>query len=193
MAAACGALRRHTASILRPLESSGSAHRRGLGAIDLVWIAGREFSSRFDQPLPLVLLGPQCAFRKEAIQKLDDAKKPWRIAAVSSSLAGLWASAIGGLGITARSSLGLPARLVWDKAMFDLPRLPSFSVTLHTHSSEMSDGVERLRAIIRDTVAEALRTVNDQSPIRGRRKRLAPVKRQRAADVASSVSLGWVG
>lgn len=152
-----------------------------LGNIELVWIAGQEFTSRVDQPLPLVLLGPQCAFRKEAIQKLDDAKMPWRIAAVSPSLAGLWASAIGGLGITARSSLGLPAKLVWDKAMFDLPKLPAFPVTLHTQSSEMSDGVERLRMIIRDSVAGVLLTEREQSLARGQRKRLAPVSKHKVA------------
>src|SRR5579863_9756661 len=68
-----------------------------LGRLDLVWIAGQEFLRRNGQPLPLVLLGPQCAFRREAIQRLDHAGVPWRIAAVSPSLAGLWASAIGGL------------------------------------------------------------------------------------------------
>jgi len=127
-----------------------------LGELELVWIAGQEFTSRSNQPLPLVLLGPQCAFRKEAIQSLDHANLPWRIAAVSPSLAGLWASAIGGLGITARSSLGLPAKLVWDKAMFDLPPLPAFPVTLHTQSGALSDGVERLRNILRQATTAAL-------------------------------------
>lgn len=153
-----------------------------LGDIELVWIAGQQFVSRVDQPLPLVLLGPQCAFRKEAIQKLDDAKMPWRIAAVSPSLAGLWASAIGGLGITARSSLGLPAKLVWDKDMFDLPKLPAFPVTLHTQLNEMSDGVERLRAIIRESVAGALKTVRVQSSIRGQRKKLASARKRNTPD-----------
>jgi len=111
---------------------------------------------RSDQPLPLVLLGPQCAFRKEAIEKLDQAKIPWRIAAVSPSLAGLWASAIGGLGITARTSLGLPAKLVSGNALLNLPPLGSFPVTLHARSKETSEGVERLRAIIIDAVAETL-------------------------------------
>lgn len=152
-----------------------------LGDLELVWIAGQEFTSRCDQPLPLVLLGPQCAFRKEAIQRLDDAKMPWRIAAVSPSLAGLWASAIGGLGITARSSLGLPAKLVWDKAMFGLPKLPAFPVTLHAQSNEISDGVERLRAIIRDAAAGALRAVRDQSSARAHRKRLASVRKPKLA------------
>jgi DNA-binding transcriptional LysR family regulator len=128
-----------------------------LGELELVWIAGQEFSRRSEQPLPLVLLGPQCAFRKEAIQKLDERQIPWRIAAVSPSLAGLWASAIGGLGITARSCLGLPSRLAWDKDMFDLPELSAFPVTLHARSNAKSEGVNRLRAITRQAVVEALR------------------------------------
>jgi DNA-binding transcriptional LysR family regulator len=147
-----------------------------LGELELVWIAGQEFSTREDQPLPLVLLGPQCAFRKEAIQKLDQAGMPWRIAAVSPSLAGLWASAIGGLGITARSSLGLPAKLAWDKEMFDLPRLGAFPVTLHAQSNAMSEGVERLRAIIRAAVAETLRAKKERKINKGQRGRLASAK-----------------
>src|SRR5262249_45138279 len=37
-----------------------------IGKMAVVWIAGREFKPRETQPLPLVLLGPQCAFRKLA-------------------------------------------------------------------------------------------------------------------------------
>jgi DNA-binding transcriptional LysR family regulator len=140
-----------------------------LGELELVWIAGQEFTSRLGQPLPLVLLGPQCAYRKEAIQRLDDAKLPWRIAAVSPSLAGLWATAIGGLGITVRSSLGLPEKLVWDREMFDLPTLPAFPVTLHAQPDALSDGVERLRAIIRQTTSEVLHTKKDTDKRRGHR------------------------
>jgi DNA-binding transcriptional LysR family regulator len=123
-----------------------------VGTIELVWIAGEGFAPRAGHPLPLVLLGPQCAFRKEIIRKLDEAQIAWRIAAVSPSLAGLWASAMGGLGITARSSLGLPARLVCSKRMFDLPVLDAFPVTLHTRQGAVSEGVERLRVIVREAV-----------------------------------------
>jgi DNA-binding transcriptional LysR family regulator len=154
----------------------GHAHRPTaeiLGELELVWIAGRAFSRRDDQPLPLVLLGPQCAFRKEATERLDQSKIPWRIAAVSPSLAGLWASAIGGLGITARSALGLPRKLTWNKEMFDLPALPAFPVTLHAQAGTLSVAVERLRAITRDTVVSALRTKTER-PVRRLPTRLAP-------------------
>jgi DNA-binding transcriptional LysR family regulator len=125
-----------------------------VGTIELVWIAGEGFAPRAGHPLPLVLLGPQCAFRKEVIQKLDEAQIAWRIAAVSPSLAGLWASAMGGLGITARSALGLPVRLVCSKRMFDLPALAVFPVTLHTRQGQMSEGVERLRVIVCEAVGK---------------------------------------
>ena len=127
-----------------------------LGDLELVWIAGQEFSLRPEQPLPLVLLGPQCAFRKKAIEKLDQAKIPWRVAAISPSLAGLWASAIGGLGITARTSLGLPAKLVSGKSLLNLPLLGSFPVTLHIQSNATSASVERLCAIICEVLAQNL-------------------------------------
>jgi DNA-binding transcriptional LysR family regulator len=126
-----------------------------LGTIDLVWIAGRDFAPR-DEPLPLVVLGAQCVFRKEAIESLDAAGRPWRIAAVSPSLAGLWALGIAGLGVTVRSALGVPRSLVSHKTLFDLPRLGAFPVTLHAAAGGLSPGVERLRDILRDVVVDYL-------------------------------------
>jgi DNA-binding transcriptional LysR family regulator len=139
-----------------------------IGELELVWIADAGFSTRGEQPLPLVLLGPQCAFRKEAIQALDRAGIAWRIAAVSPSLAGLWACAIGGLGLTARSSLGVPAKLTFAKTMFGLPKLGAFPVTVHSHPNELGKGVERLREIIRAAVAEALPKSKQRSKGAGR-------------------------
>lgn len=126
-----------------------------VGSLDLVWIAGETFIARDGRALPLVVLGPQCAFRKAAIRALDEAGVPWRIAAVSPSVAGLHAAARGGLGITARSALGLPRGLSHGKSLFDLPVLGEFPVTLHARSDHASDGVQRLREIIRETVYAA--------------------------------------
>jgi len=127
-----------------------------VGSLDLVWIAGTEFILRREQALPLVVLGPQCAFRKAAIRALDDAGVPWRVAAVSPSVTGAWAAARGGLGVTVRSALGLPASLSHGKSMFGLPALGEFPVTLHARRGASSDGVRRLREIVRNAVSELL-------------------------------------
>jgi len=141
-----------------------------IGELELVWIAGREFRRRKDQHLPLVLLGPQCAFRAKATTALDEAGVPWRVAAVSPSLNGLWASAIGGLGVTVRTGLGLPAGLVSGHAMFGLPAVGSLPVTLHTRVQSPTAAVERLRAIVSDVVGQTLPAANGGS-IRKRRER----------------------
>src|SRR5579862_2042283 len=136
----------------------GHAHRptaTALGEIELVWIAGRDFVRR-DEQLPLVVLGPQCVFRKQAIEQLDAAGHPWRIAAVSPSLAGLWALGLAGLGVTARSALGVPKALVSAKTLFDLPALGTFPVTLHAPTRRLSPGVERLRDILREIATRTL-------------------------------------
>ncbi len=136
-----------------------------LGELPLVWIAGREFTPRAGQPLPLAAFGPQCAFRKTAIEKLDQAGVAWRIAAVSPSLGGLWAAALGGLGVIVRMGLELPDGLVHGKSLFGLPELGSFPITLHSRLKGSSKSSERLRTIIAETVAAALP---------GRRKKRPP-------------------
>jgi DNA-binding transcriptional LysR family regulator len=128
-----------------------------LGPLELVWIAGEAFSRRSNQPLPLVLLGPQCAFRKEAMATLDASGIIWRVAATSPSLAGLWASAKGGLGLTLRTGLALPPGLVSGKTLHNLPSAGSFPITLHTRPGSESVATERLRAIVTESVTFHLR------------------------------------
>jgi DNA-binding transcriptional LysR family regulator len=128
-----------------------------LGQIELVWIAQGQFNPPTDQPLPLALLGPQCAFRKAAIHGLEQAGKPWRLAASSPSLTGLWACAGAGLGVTARSALNLPAGLISGKTLLGLPELGVFGVSLHiAEAAKTSAIVHRLQALISEAAAEAL-------------------------------------
>jgi DNA-binding transcriptional LysR family regulator len=127
-----------------------------LGEIDLVWIADPRFRDHADRPLSLVMFGPQCAFRQEALKKLDESGRGWRIAAVSPSLAGLWAAASAGLGITARSRLGIPSHLASGERLFDLPRLDAFPVTLHTRSKLRNECAVRLRDMMSDAAVAAI-------------------------------------
>ena len=101
-----------------------------LGELPVLWIASRTFRMQ-EAPLSLAVLGPQCVFRKTAVQLLEGAGIPYRIAATSPSLDGLWAALQGGLGITARTALQLPAPLMANQSLPRLPVLPSFSVVLH--------------------------------------------------------------
>lgn len=126
-----------------------------VGAIEVVWIADPQFRPPNDAPLPLVMLGPQCAFRKRAIERLEARHGEWRLAATSPSLAGLWASAQGGLGLTARTRLSLPSGFVHGAELFGLPNLGTFPVSL-LRAPHLSDGAERLAEIVLQEARKAL-------------------------------------
>jgi len=144
--------------------ATGNADRptaQKLGELPLVWIADRQFLPRKDQPLPLIMFEANCMVRQRALTTLDHAGIPWRIAMVSPSLAGLWAGASAGLGVTVRANLFLPASLAVDPELFGLPNLGSLAVTLHRAGDEKPSAVERLTEIIRDVALKSL-----PSPIR---------------------------
>jgi DNA-binding transcriptional LysR family regulator len=115
------------------------ANAQTVGQLEVVWIASATFNPPLKRPLPLAMLGPQCIFRRRAVQHLEAANIPYRIAANSPSLNGLSAALLGGLGVTARTALNLPDGLVSAESLHSLPPLGSLPVTLHRYAR--SDGV----------------------------------------------------
>jgi len=126
-----------------------------LGELPALWISSRKFHMQ-DASLPLAVLGPQCAFRKAAVQQLEAAGIPYRIAATSPSLDGLWAALQGGLGITARTAMQLPTPLVANTSMHRLPSLPVFPVVLHRGSNAATPAIDALHSLLGATTQDAL-------------------------------------
>jgi DNA-binding transcriptional LysR family regulator len=164
---------------------------RAVGELPLIWIAGGQFTWRAEQPLPLIMFDAPCFIRQRATDALDKAGIPWRIAVVSASVAGLWAAASAGLGVTVRTDFGLPAGLVAGATVFDLPRLGSVPVTLH----KAADGpvaVERLAEIMSTSLnADFLKTNanhGSEKPARGksRRHRLTNTEKSRSRSAKSA-------
>jgi DNA-binding transcriptional LysR family regulator len=135
-------------------EERAAAQR--VGELEIVWIASPSFIRPQGQRLPLTLLGPQCAFRKCAIEHLELANIPFRIAASSPSLDGLWAALFGGLGITARTALNLPEGLISARSVYGLPSLGQFPVTLHRGALSNSVAVDRMATLLSESLKLAL-------------------------------------
>lgn len=108
------------------------------------------------EPLPLVVFDRPCRFFGSATDALDRAGVPWRIAFTTPSLAGLWAAAAAGLGLTVRSHYGLPASVrVLDAASCGLPALPSLPLILLRRTSSATPTVDRLARIVTQAVRDA--------------------------------------
>lgn len=115
------------------------------------WIASSsvEWQPQAGEALPLIMFDRECLFQRCATQALDRAGIAWRIAFTSPSLAGLWAAAAAGLGVTVRTGHGLPPSVrVLDEAEAGLPALPSLSLELLRAASPARPPVERLAALI---------------------------------------------
>ncbi|KER68089.1 LysR family transcriptional regulator [Burkholderia cepacia] len=108
------------------------------------------------EALPLVVFDRPCRFFGAATGALDRAGMPWRVAFTTPSLAGLWAAAAAGLGLTVRSHYGLPASVrVLDAATCGLPALPSLPLILLRRTSSATPTVDRLARIVKQAVRDA--------------------------------------
>ncbi|MGG1948665.1 LysR substrate-binding domain-containing protein [Trinickia sp. NRRL B-1857] len=119
------------------------------------WIGSEalQWSPDSDEPLPLVLFDGGCLVCSLATDALDRAGIAWRVAMTSPSLAGLWAAAAAGLGLTVRTPHGLPATVrTLDPGEYGLPTLPSIGLTLLRASSKATPPVEQLATIIVEAV-----------------------------------------
>lgn len=129
-----------------------------------VWATSPSQAVEQQEPLPLALYPPGCLFRKWAIEALDAARRPWRLAFVSHSIAAVEAVAAQGLAVTVVKTGTFPAKL---RALSDhdgMPRLPAADICLHRAANLSPAGsllAEHLRSGIsnrRDEVSSRRRT-----------------------------------
>lgn len=119
-----------------------------LGNFPLKWFYAPEHASIVKNrlsPLPLVVLGPNCKMRQIASFSLNNAEITWRIAFSSSNLSAMWGAVSAGIGISARTEIGLPAPLVPVPPSYGLPKLPVMHVYLCTAKDEQTQAVISLK------------------------------------------------
>lgn len=120
----------------------------------VVWIGPQSYRREQGEPCPLVVFDAPCAFRKAAIAALDGNGIDWRQTFASPSLAGLWAAATAGLGVTARTREGKPAHLyVLDPEEANLPKLETVALAIHTTPDRREPPVVELKTLILEAIA----------------------------------------
>ena len=103
-------------------ERSIEAGGRRVWREPLVWVAGARDFWRDSGALPLVASPAPCVYRKRAIDALDRAHRPWRIAYTCGSLAGSLAAVKAGLGMTVlpKDMVSADLRVIDGKPLPDL-------------------------------------------------------------------------
>lgn len=118
---------------------------------NIQWLSSPDFSLdkyiKYDQPLPLVVVEPNCGFKEKAIKALDAQGIKWKVVYQSQSLSGIWPAIAAGIGITARTNIGRPKNL--DVISKGLPDLGNIEIQLNKSQAGSNDIMDRLIEIIK--------------------------------------------
>jgi len=146
------------------LHSAGGAER--IDEAQMCWIGASmpAWQPAAGEPLPLLAFDRPCQFHAAATAALDRAGMPWRVVFTSPSLAGLWAAAAAGLGLTVRTRYGLPGSVsALDAVALGLPALPALPLALVRAGNSLPPAAERLAAIVLDAL-HAQRALQQRQP-----------------------------
>lgn len=146
-------------------------HGARLAELPMRWIAPRGFSWTRGDSLPLVMFAPPCAFRSAAIDALDRVGTRWHVAFTSQSLRGVWAAVEARLGVSVRTTAGLPARLTTLGAAAGLPALPNIALWLHESPLRSSPLIGELRRVLEPSIAQTLAARSPRRPGRSAQHR----------------------
>jgi len=144
-----------------------------LATLPMTWVGAADAGKRLrsSEVIDLALYHPPCFFREAGTRALDKAGMAWRPAFVTASLQSLWAGVAAGLGITLRTSAGIPPQLKRLDGKYGLPPLPRVDVCLHAGGDPASPALKQLR-----------RTVTEHAllELAGKRKKESAVRRARS-------------
>jgi len=120
-----------TYNIVIAMHPEGHSEGELLRREQAVWAASAEHRVEESDPLPVALYPQGCLFRSWAMQALDKANRPWRLAFVSHSLSAVEAIAAQGLAVTVVKSGTFPSKLRRLSERDGLPPLPRAEIRLH--------------------------------------------------------------
>lgn len=137
-------------------DGRDAPHAVRIADVPMRWIGRADWPglvSLRGEPLPFAAIDPPCLFRSAAIDAMDAAGLPWRLVFTSPSLSGLWAATAGGLGLTVRSTIDLPASLVpIDPDASGLPALPVVPMAIHWAEAEPGAAIRLLTDMLLETI-----------------------------------------
>lgn len=133
----------------RPGEERGRLVRR----VRLVWIAADPALADPARPLPLILYPPPSTSRAVALEALERGGRPWRIVCTSTSLSGLNAATLAGLGVCVLCEGFAPAGLSEVPRSAQLPELGAIEFVVAGSGRTLRGPAQALATAIVDNAA----------------------------------------
>jgi DNA-binding transcriptional LysR family regulator len=135
------------------LDGSGLDPTNASGMVALKWVSARSGSTPTNEPLPVVMYSEPCTLREPTFAALDRIGVPYRIAAESADLSGLFAAVRSGLGVALLPMIGrLPDGLCLAEG---LPPTNRASVFVRGRAGVDPDVLGAVERVVRDILDES--------------------------------------
>ena len=131
-------------------EPMGPTDGRCLGVERLVWIAGAASGIYRKRPLPLSMIGEDCAFRGPVSEALRGAKIDWVSVFEQGTIEATMTVVKTGLAVSVSLASAVPEDLVILGRASGLPDLPSFAINLYVGDGEKNLAARELAHHIRN-------------------------------------------
>jgi DNA-binding transcriptional LysR family regulator len=147
------AIERGVVDLAVMLDGSGLDPANASGMVALKWVSARTFSAAAKDLLPVVMFSEPCTLREPTFAALDRIGVPYRIAAESSDLSGLFAAVRSGLGVALLPMIGrLPDGLCLAEG---LPPTNRASVFVRGRAGVDADVLATVERVVRDILDES--------------------------------------
>jgi len=120
--------------VLISMRQGTATNEIGVVREPMLWLGAAQGLAVAETEIPLAVLDPPCGFRSAAIAALEEAHRPYRIAASSATLSGLRAAVRGGIAVTLRTARWIGDDVVVAPDILGLPSMPEaeFSIRLRS-------------------------------------------------------------
>lgn len=115
----------------------------------LVWVGSSAVPLPLKPPLPLVLLPDPCFYRRAAADALAGIGMQWTQACFSSTMAGVRATVIAGLGITIMGQSEVTEGLRIIGSELALPQLPPATIMIYYRNHDLDEAAQSLSGHVR--------------------------------------------
>lgn len=104
----------------------------------LLWVTSNRLPTHLEETLPLALGRPTCAWRRDAIEKLESISRPYRVLYSSSNAGAVAAAVLSGLAVSVLPESGLRPGMRVLTGAEGFPELPSCRIGLLRNARESS-------------------------------------------------------
>jgi len=143
------------------IASSSAADRHGTPFLvePLVWVASKAKAPEPEEPVPLVLMPPPCAYRSAAVEALDGIGRSWREVLTATGFTGIQMAVEAGLGIGVLGQSSITQAMAPLAGTDSYPPLPD--ITLSVFTSPRIDGA--LCDAVTTLIADDIRRTREPS------------------------------